>query len=97
MKVCPKCKGYYSDEDTVCNMCGTPLIDNKIYQQQLNVQNYIDDSPQPVYTPHCPTCGSNNIEKISGANKVGKAVLFGIFATGSISKTFHCKNCGYRW
>lgn len=47
--------------------------------------------------PKCPTCGSTNVEKISGANKVGKAVLFGVLAAGSISKTFHCKNCGYKW
>lgn len=47
--------------------------------------------------PHCPTCGSTNVEKISGANKVGKALLFGVLAAGSISKTFHCKNCGYKW
>lgn len=46
---------------------------------------------------HCPTCGSTNVEKISGASKVGKAVAFGVLAAGSISKTFHCKNCGYRW
>ena len=48
-------------------------------------------------TPHCPTCGSTNIEKISGANKVGKALLFGVLAAGSISKTFRCRNCGYKW
>ena len=50
-----------------------------------------------IYVPHCPTCGSTNVEKISGASKVGKAVTFGVLAAGSISKTFHCKNCDYRW
>lgn len=45
----------------------------------------------------CPTCGSTNVEKINGASKVGKAAVFGVLAAGSISKTFHCKNCGYRW
>lgn len=48
-------------------------------------------------TPKCPTCGSTNIKKISGASKVGKVALFGIFAAGSVSKTFHCKNCSYKW
>ncbi len=38
------------------------------------------------FLPKCPTCGSTNVEKISG-----------IFAAGSISKTFHCKNCNYKW
>ena len=46
---------------------------------------------------HCPTCGSTDVEKISGASKVGKAAAFGVLAAGSISKTFHCKNCGYKW
>ena len=47
--------------------------------------------------PHCPTCGSTNVEKISGLNKVASGALFGIFSLGHISKTFKCKNCGYKW
>lgn len=47
--------------------------------------------------PKCPTCGSTNIQKISASNKVGKAVLFGIFAIGSMGKTFKCNKCGHRW
>jgi predicted RNA-binding Zn-ribbon protein involved in translation (DUF1610 family) len=49
------------------------------------------------FVPKCPICGSTNVEKISGVSKVGKVALFGIFAAGSISKTFHCKNCGYKF
>lgn len=49
------------------------------------------------FVPKCPTCGSTNVEKISGASKVGKVALFGIFAASSIGKTFYCKNCGYKW
>lgn len=47
--------------------------------------------------PHCPTCGSTDIEKISAANKVGKGLLFGLFSAGSISKTFKYNHCGYKW
>ena len=47
--------------------------------------------------PKCPTCESSDIEKISGMNKVGSGALFGIFSLGHISKTFKCKNCGYKW
>lgn len=47
--------------------------------------------------PSCPTCGSTDIEKISGTNKVGKAFLFGLFSVGTLTKTYHCKNCGYKW
>ncbi len=49
------------------------------------------------HSPKCPTCGSEDIQKISGASKVGKAVLFGVLAVGAISKTFKCNNCGYQW
>ncbi|MEG1657221.1 MAG: hypothetical protein RR292_07080, partial [Christensenellaceae bacterium] len=48
-------------------------------------------------TIKCPTCGSTNVSKISGTNKVGSAALFGIFSLGHISKTFKCNNCGYKW
>lgn len=47
--------------------------------------------------PRCPTCGSKDVKKISGDSKVGKAILFGIFALGAISKTYKCNNCGYQW
>ena len=47
--------------------------------------------------PKCPTCGSTNIEKISTSSKVGSALLVGVFALGKITKTFKCKNCGYKW
>ena len=81
----------------MCNVCGTPLVDHDIYKKQINEQNTITEFRSPVYIPRCPTCGSIDIEKISEASKVGKVVLFGLFAAESISKTFHCKNCGYRW
>jgi putative sterol carrier protein len=47
--------------------------------------------------PKCPTCGSANVQKFSATSKVGKAVLFEIFAAGAISKTFKCNNCGHQW
>ena len=47
--------------------------------------------------PRCPTCQSTKVEKISTKSKVGKAVLWGVFAAGSINKIFKCNNCGYKW
>ena len=47
--------------------------------------------------PKCPTCGSADIEKISGTNKVASAAMFGVFSLGHISKTFKCKNCGMKF
>ncbi len=47
-------------------------------------------------TPKCPTCGSNKIKKISMTKKVFSFEMVG-FASGSIGKTFECKDCGYKW
>lgn len=45
---------------------------------------------------HCPTCGSNRVEKISGFDRAMSAKLFG-YASDKIGKTFECKSCGYKW
>lgn len=45
---------------------------------------------------HCPTCGSNKIEKISGASRAASVGVFGL-ASSKIGKTFECKSCGYKW
>lgn len=63
-----------------CQKCQTP-IKNDVLNQFLN----------PVT---CPFCQSADCKKISGASKIGKVALFGVFAAGSVSKTWHCNNCG---
>jgi len=42
--------------------------------------------------PKCPTCGSENISKISVVTKI---FFLGPFAP--LYKTFKCSNCGYKW
>ena len=49
------------------------------------------------FTVKCSNCGSIDTRKISGANKVGSVVLFGIFSVGKLTKTYQCNKCGYRW
>lgn len=73
-----------------------PEAVKRMHEEQQRKQEQQQRKQNPLQI-HCPTCGSTNVEKISGASKVGKAVAFGVLAAGSISKTFHCKNCGYRW
>lgn len=46
--------------------------------------------------PKCPTCGSTNIQKISGTKRWVTAGLFGL-ASSNVGKTMECKNCGYKW
>ena len=43
--------------------------------------------------PHCPTCNSTNIKKISGLSKAGSVAMFGIFSQ-KVKKQWHCNGCG---
>lgn len=54
------------------------------------------EAAKPKYVPKCPTCGSLDLEKIGTASKVLDVAFWG-FASGKVKKTFHCKNCGYKW
>jgi len=61
---------------------------NKITRGNQNSQQNI---------PKCPICNSTNIHKISGVNKVGSALAFGVFAVGHVNKTWKCDNCGSKF
>lgn len=77
--------------------------ENKRLKSSLELQKHIEENTRKqenqteINLPCCPTCGSTNVEKISGVNKVGSVVLFGIFSLGHVSKTFKCKNCGMKF
>ena len=97
--ICPKCDHFYDKTYKSCPTCGVPLISNDEWHK-LKDPNYISNSKpttQPDNQPHCPACGSTNVEKISTASKVGAGIAFGVFSLGHISKTFKCKNCGYKF
>ena len=46
--------------------------------------------------PKCPTCGSTDIQKISGTKRWFSTGLFGL-ASSDIGKSMVCKQCGYKW
>ena len=62
-------------------------------RQHLSKHN---SSTQSQNIPKCPTCGSTNIEKISGSKRWFTTGLFGL-GSSDVGKTMHCKSCGYKW
>lgn len=93
---CPKCNKKYFfegeaselEKEFECEICGYPYA-NETYAPSLS------DSDSK-YTPKCPTCGSPDVERISGAEKFGSALLNGLFST-KIRKSYKCNNCKYLW
>lgn len=63
---------------------------------QMTQQSISNANPEPVCVPKCPTCGSTNVQKISGAKRWLTTGLFGL-ASGDLGKSMRCKNCGYKW
>ena len=51
---------------------------------------------QDTLKPLCPTCGSTDIQKISGTKRWLSTGLFGL-ASSDIGKSMCCKKCGYKW
>ena len=82
-------EGYILKSPLKCK-CGH--IDSLILKSIPDIQSSNNSN-----ISYCPTCGSTNIHKISTTNKVGSALVFGVFAMGNISKTFKCNSCGYKW
>lgn len=47
--------------------------------------------------PRCPVCNSAMLKKITKGSKIMAAATLGTFALPYNSKTFECKDCGYRF
>ncbi len=62
---------------------------------QIAYNNAVAGELQNV--PTCPICRSTNLKKISGLSKVGSIAVWGVFAAGRTSKTWHCNHCGSEW
>jgi hypothetical protein len=53
---------------------------------------------QPMNTAiKCPNCKSRDVNKIGAGNKAVSVMLIGVFAMGTLTKTYQCKACGFRW
>ena len=69
---------------------------NQIIEQQISSKEQRIKSQPTQNVPHCPTCGSTNIEKISAGKKAMGFLAVG-FLSSNVRKTYRCKNCGYKW
>lgn len=85
----------------ISDKCNIPIYKAKEIYFKIKNDNELptnvkcENKEQPNI-PKCPTCGSTNIEKISGTAKVAGAVAFGLFSKTARSQ-FKCGNCGYKW
>ena len=58
----------------------------------LNQQTYISN----INIPHCPTCNSTNISRISTTAKVINVAMFGLLGQKR-KHQFKCNDCKYEW
>lgn len=78
-------------ELTGCDLLFAKEIAHKYHpSQQQNTKKVVDN------TPKCPTCGSTNIQKISGTKRWLSTGLFGL-ASSDVGKSMVCRSCGYKW
>lgn len=85
-------KTHYYDEPIITED-QKPNIYEKIpfKRPQQSVVSNVNEN-----VPKCPTCGSHNINKISGLSKAGSVAMWGIFSR-KVHKQWHCNNCGSEW
>lgn len=63
---------------------------------QIQQQRQIARAKLDSLIPHCPTCNSSDIKKISGLSKAGSVFLWGVFSR-KVHKQWHCNHCGSEW
>lgn len=72
-----------------CEECGY-----RHTSQYLTYHETISTAPS---LPRCPVCNSAMLKKITAGNKFLAAATIGMYALPYNSKTFECKDCGYRF
>ena len=78
-----------SDVLLKCEGCGKEHKPRKILYKRK------DNYAPPL--PRCPVCNSAMLKRIKTSSKFLAAAAIGAFALPYNSKTFECKDCGYRF
>lgn len=84
-----KCVILKPDVILKCEGCGKEHKPRKILYKRK------DNYAPPL--PRCPACNSVMLKKIKTSSKFLAAAAIGAFALPYNSKTFECKDCGYRF
>ena len=77
------------DVTVKCNGCGKEHKPRKILYKRK------DNYAPPL--PRCPLCNSVMLKRIKTSSKFLAAAAIGAFALPYNSKTFECRDCGYRF
>lgn len=90
-------KRYLKCDDNTAKICCMDFK-TKVYDELNKPDPSLSawEIQQANCVPTCPTCGSTNIQKISGTKRWLSTGLFGL-ASSDVGKTMKCKNCGYKW
>jgi hypothetical protein len=87
--------GIVEEIECFCGEVSDQIKDIPIEKGSQVIVQTVDRAPQ-TGVPHCPTCGSTNVERISIGSKAVGAYMFGVFSS-NIRNTYRCKNCKYKW
>lgn len=100
-------KNIYIRDDAIYTYCPVCQNDRVIAPLDLERAKRFNDvrrkgfymaeqESQNKYVPHCPTCGSTNIKKLSTTKRITHGAMFGLFSKTARSQ-WECKNCGNKW
>lgn len=89
-------KEYISKLPTFDEYAMYDRLEKKRIQKEQAARNAQRRREEEAKKPHCPTCNSTNIKKISGLSKAGSVALFGLFSQ-KVKKQWHCNSCGSEW
>lgn len=62
------------------------------FKTRIQEQKAFEEKQQESKKPHCPTCGSTDIVKLSFWAQMSDMTPW-----GGVMKYFGCNNCGYKW
>lgn len=86
--------------DLMMELHNKDLIEYQLKLNQFKLQQEqheaIIEHERESNRPHCPTCGSTNIKKITGTERATSVIGLGIFSN-KINKSYKCLKCKSTW